>query len=211
MLLLSDHARTAEEVLPALRLLPYDVHVRRAEAGAETSGVVIVDARKDLHAARALCQELRDTQALIAVFTDGGLVTVDPGWGVDDILLDTSPPAEVAARLRWAGRRRPPGTTPEPCGLSFDDTARTVRMDGRAVTLTFAEYQILSRLAARPGQVYTHRQLLAAYGSHHPDSVRSVYTHVRRLRAKLGPALIHTTHGIGYRLDPEQQGVTRSA
>ncbi|MBO2451178.1 winged helix-turn-helix domain-containing protein [Actinomadura barringtoniae] len=209
VLLLTDHGRTPQEVLPALGELPHAVRVLPASAAwtDPTCDVVLVDARKDLQRARSVCHSLKGGPPLLAVFTDGGLITLDSGWGVDDILLDSSPAAEVAVRLQMAGTRRPllqrPAVRRMPSGLSFDDSARTVRLNDRAIPLTHAEYQILTRLAARPGQILTYRQLLESYNSRRPQSTRTIHTHVRRLRAKLGPdhaALIHTSHGLGYRL-----------
>lgn len=208
--LLTDHGHRPEDVLPALGRVPCEVHMAPAKAGEVNAShdVVLVDARTDLQDARSLCQSLQGLRPLLAVFTDGGLITLDAGWGVDDILLENSPAAEVAARLRMAGTRpeRVARKTPRgaPTWLSFDKSTMTVQLEDRdAIHLTYAEFQILTRLAARPGQIFTYRQLLESYGSRHLESTRTIHTHVRRLRAKLGPdhaSLIHTSHGLGYRL-----------
>jgi DNA-binding response OmpR family regulator len=73
---------------------------------------------------------------------------------------------------------------------------------GEAVHLTPTEFDLLTLLAGRPGVVFTREQLLAeVWGWRDGAGQRTVDSHVRGLRRKLGPELVRTVHGIGYALE----------
>lgn len=82
-------------------------------------------------------------------------------------------------------------------------------VDGRPLTLTVRELQLLTELAQNAERVMTREELYASvWGRSYQKSDRSVDVYVGRLRAKLGRALpgrrfIHTHTGIGYRFSPE--------
>ena len=131
--------------------------------------------------------------------------------GVDEALVDTIDPAELAARLaileeRARGRHETTlGVTDD---AAIDLIAHEVRRAGRLVHLRPKEFQLLAMLAAHPGRAYTRRQLLdRVWGHDHDGDPRTVDVHVRWLRSKLEPrpdAPVHlvTVRGVGYRLDP---------
>jgi DNA-binding response OmpR family regulator len=215
LLLLTD-ATASVDVLPALSLLGRDVVLARPDVTAlleaPAADVVLVDARRDLPGARALCRVLRATgmsTPLLAVLTEGGLVAVSASWCVDDVVLDTAGPAEVEARLRLArSRLAETSAATEGSGvrhgeLSIDDTTYAVKLRGRSLDLTFKEFELLKFLAQHPGRVFTRGQLLQeVWGYDYYGGARTVDVHVRRLRAKLGPeheALIGTVRNVGYK------------
>jgi DNA-binding response OmpR family regulator len=82
-------------------------------------------------------------------------------------------------------------------------------VDGRPLSLTMRELQLLVTLARHPQRIMTREELFAAvWGSEPRRDDRSVDVYVSRLRAKLGEALpevqlIHTHNGIGYRFSPD--------
>lgn len=82
-------------------------------------------------------------------------------------------------------------------------------VDGRPLTLTVRELQLLTELARNPERVMTREELYArVWKRNYQKSDRSVDVYVGRLRTKLGDALpggtfIHTHTGIGYRFSPE--------
>ena len=89
------------------------------------------------------------------------------------------------ADLQAPADRRPvraPEPPPAP-GLALDPVTRRVRTGGRDITLTPAEFALLSALAAHAGRVLTRDQLQAAM--RRPSSGRAVDVHVAQLRAKL--------------------------
>jgi len=219
MLLLLTNAMTpSSDVLPALGLLSHAVRVAPLEASALLNApqhdAVLVDSRRDLAAARSLCRLLRTTGVtapVFAVLTEGGLVALTAEWGVDDVLLDSAGPAEVDARLRLATGKAAAAAA-SPAGdpgvvrageLTIDEGTYTCRLRGRALDLTFKEFELLKYLAQHPGRVFTRAQLLQeVWGYDYYGGTRTVDVHVRRLRAKLGAEheqLIGTVRHVGYK------------
>ena len=75
-------------------------------------------------------------------------------------------------------------------------------MDGEEVQLTAKEFALLHGLMQRPGRVMTRERLLdEVWGADITVTTRTIDTHLKRLREKLGPAssLIETVRGVGYR------------
>ena len=102
-----------ETVLPSLALLAHNVRSAPTEVSslleASSADIAIVDARTDLAAARGLCRLLGTTGTsvpVVAVVNEGGLVAVNMDWGLDEILLPSTGPAEIDARLRLLVGRR---------------------------------------------------------------------------------------------------------
>ena len=217
LLVLTNALEPAAEVVPALGLLLHGVRVAPAEASAlldaPAADAVLVDARADLAHARSLCRVLATTgldAPLIAVVTEGGLTAISAEWGVDDVILVSAGPAEVEARLRLAiGRRAGDDGAPEEIragDVSIDEATYSARLRGRALDLTFKEFELLKFLAQHPGRVFTREQLLhEVWGYDYFGGTRTIDVHVRRLRAKLGAeyeALIGTVRNVGYRFVP---------
>jgi len=98
--------------------------------------------------------------------------------------------------------------------LAIEPESAQVLLDGRQLSLTATEYRLLIALARHPGRVFSRRQLLAsAWGQPGHGPHRTVDTHVRRLRAKLGPhqTLVETVRGLGYRLRREPEAASPHA
>jgi DNA-binding response OmpR family regulator len=216
LLLLTNSLQSSAQILPALALLPHEVRVLPAQPAvlinAPGCDAVIVDGRADLASVRSLCQLLRTTGTgapVVLVVTEGGLAAVTAHWGVDEVLLTTSGPAEVEARLRLAvGRLTLVGTADaaeviRSGDVEIDEASYSARVNGRGLDLTFKEFELLKYLAQHPGRVFTRQQLLQeVWGYDYFGGTRTVDVHVRRLRAKLGPeheALIGTVRNVGYR------------
>ncbi|GFG72382.1 winged helix-turn-helix transcriptional regulator [Mycolicibacter senuensis] len=205
-----------EVVLPSLSLLAHSVRTAPPEVSAlleaGSAEVVIVDARTDLAGARGLCRLLSTTAGsvpVIAVVTEGGLVAVNAEWGIDEILLPGTGPAEVDARLRLLTGRRAAPAADQASGqtklgeLVIDEGTYTARLRGRPLDLTYKEFELLKYLAQHVGRVFTRAQLLQeVWGYDFFGGTRTVDVHVRRLRAKLGPeyeSLIGTVRNVGYK------------
>jgi DNA-binding response OmpR family regulator len=215
LLLLTNAMQPSAEVLPALGLLGHAVRVAPLEISAllDTAPVdaVLVDARRDLIAARSLTRLMATTgisSPVFAVLTEGGLAGLSAEWAVSDVLLDTAGPAEVDARLRLAVGKVAAEAPAEPGvvrtgDLTIDEGTYTCRLRGKALELTFKEFELLKYLAQHPGRVFTRAQLLQeVWGYDYYGGTRTVDVHVRRLRAKLGPeheALIGTVRHVGYK------------
>jgi DNA-binding response OmpR family regulator len=86
--------------------------------------------------------------------------------------------------------------------IEVDATSRRVRRAGEEVHLTPTEFDLLSCLAAHPGAVASREQLLQqVWGYRDGSGARTVDSHIRSLRRKLGSELVRTVHGVGYALD----------
>ena len=220
-ILLLTEARSSADVLPALALLGHDVHLAPAEPSglldAPPADWVLVDARRDLSGARGLCRVLRAaglSVPLLGIFSEGGLIALSAEWCIDDAVLDTAGPAEVEARLRFAGSRLAAAAHTAATGgvdaggirhgeLDIDETTYAVKLRGHTLDLTFKEFELLKFLAQHPGRVFTRAQLLQeVWGYDYYGGARTVDVHVRRLRAKLGPeheVIIGTVRNVGYK------------
>ena len=124
----------------------------------------------------------------------------------DDFLVLPADPEELQARLTHLFWRTGRGLRPElieygPLVLNLETYQAAV--SGRALDLTYMEYELLRFLAARPGKVFTRETLLSrVWGYEYYGGARTVDVHVRRLRAKLGEEhahLIQTVRSVGYR------------
>ena len=221
LLLLTNALSPSAEVLPALGLLTHAVRVLPAEPAAlvdaPPADAVLVDARRELVAARSLARLLRTTGVscpLFLVLTEGGLAAVAADWGADDVLLDTAGPAEVEARLRLAAGRAALAEAGDDApdeiragDVVIDESTYTAKVRGRSLDLTYKEFELLKHLAQHPGRVFSRAQLLKeVWGYDYFGGTRTVDVHVRRLRAKLGAEheqLIGTVRNVGYRFVPQ--------
>jgi len=129
--------------------------------------------------------------------------------GADDYVVKPFSPRELVLRVQ-AILKRDEGPAAEEeriihDPLIIDVGAHTVRLKGREIVLTATEFKLLYRLAKRPGRAFSRDQLLSEVWGYGGDvETRTVDTHMKRLRAKLGPAgeWIETVRGVGYRFRP---------
>ena len=126
--------------------------------------------------------------------------------GADDYVTKPFSPRELALRVRALLRRRG-DTSGEPARLEHDALSLDLERHrcfvvGEEVALTAKEFQLLSTLMQRPGRVLTRERLLdEIWGSDVTVTARTIDTHLKRLREKLGAGghLIETVRGVGYR------------
>ncbi|MFV0421295.1 response regulator [Oleidesulfovibrio sp.] len=130
--------------------------------------------------------------------------------GADDYVVKPFSPRELVLRIKAVLKRGAPASAPEPeertrwqvKGLSLDLEAHRVEIDGEETQLTATEFKLLSELVRNRGRVRTRDQLLnTVWGYEFEGYARTVDTHVRRLRQKIGDyaAYVETIRGVGYR------------
>ncbi len=126
--------------------------------------------------------------------------------GADDYVTKPYSPRELVLRVRKLLKRT---KSAEDSGdrlqiglLQIDIPHHAAHVDGKSVTLTATEFNLLAVLAKRRGRVQTRERLLQdVWGYETAIDTRTVDTHMRRLREKIGPAAdyLETIRGVGYR------------
>ena len=140
-------------------------------------------------------------------------VLVGLGVGADDYLVKPFRMRELVARVSALLRRvdraaaLARGEVLQVGDLRVDVPARRVWRGETEVHLTPTELDLLVCLAAAPGAVVTRERLLAeVWGWDGATGTRTVDSHVKGLRAKVGPGVVRTAHGVGYALETEPAG-----
>jgi len=198
----------------ALELLTHTIHQvsggDQALAQLPGADAVIIDARGDLGAARVTTRLIvgagAATPSLLLLGLEG-LSVLSSDWGVDDFIVADAQPGEWAARLQRLLEADEHATVTGG-SIVVDEAAFTAAINGRALDLTYTEFELLKYLVHHPGRVLTREDLLkGVWGYDYYGGTRTVDVHIRRLRAKLGPeydSYIGTVRNVGYRFNPQQ-------
>lgn len=162
----------------------------------------------------SVCRTIRAKAPTPIIFISSRAEELDRVLGLemggDDYLTKPFSPRELVARvaavLRRAAPRKPDESREETLRhgpLELDPVRHRATCDGKELVLTVTEFGLLQVLLGQPGRVFERAQLgSGTYGADHYVSDRTVDSHMRRLRSKLGEhaALVETVYGVGYRL-----------
>ena len=212
VVLLSDRSPT--EVLPAIPPMFLEIKAEPLSVAAAPDAlalepdVLLVDAAENPAQGHAVLRALTERRpgVPVVVVLDRRDVDRFPWEQVaDEVVYPGAPEAEI--RLRFAMARRRSGATHQATirlgPLALDTATFRVSLEGAPLDLTFKEFELLRFLAEHRGRVFTRPALMReVWGYDFYGGTRTVDVHVRRLRAKLGPAhesLIETVRGVGYR------------
>ena len=226
VVVIEDEAPIADAVAARLRSEGFTVEV----AGDGPSGVELVErVRPDLVVLDLMlpgfdglevCRRIqKDRPVPVLMLTARDSETdllVGLAVGADDYLTKPFSPRELVARIRTILRRTERAGAAGGGGggaggdmavlrvgeVEADPATRRVTTAGEPVHLTPTEFDLLTVLGRRPGVVFTREQLLAeVWGYRDGSGARTVDSHIRSLRQKLGPELIRTVHGVGYAVE----------
>lgn len=179
--------------------------------------LVVLDVMLPGYDGHEVCRRIQaESPAPVLMLTaraDEADVLVGLGVGADDYLTKPFRMRELVARVGALLRRveragEIVGRRPLEVGdLRVDGAARRVWAAGAEVRLTRTEFDLVHCLASTPGEVVTRERLLAeVWDWPGASGTRTVDSHVKGLRAKIGPDRIRTVHGIGYALETGSAG-----
>ena len=167
---------------------------------------VMLPGRDGIEVLRAL-RERGDWAPVLLLTARGGVRDRIRGLdtGADDYLAKPFDFGELLARVRALVRRAPAARPAllEAGALSVDPAAHEVRLAGEPVALTAREFAVLEYLVRRAGETVSRAALLEhVWDENFIGSTNVVDQYVGALRRKLGPAVIHTVRGVGFKLEP---------
>ncbi|MCX6457623.1 MAG: MtrAB system response regulator MtrA [Actinobacteria bacterium] len=160
-----------------------------------------------------VCKRIRSESGvpIVMLTARGDTLDVVKGLesGADDYIVKPFKPKELVARIK--ARLRKEDVKAELltlADLTIDVVGHSVKRNGKDISLTPLEFDLLLALARKPWQVYTREQLLTdVWHYRNPADTRLVNVHVQRLRAKVehdpeNPEIVMTVRGVGYKAGP---------
>ncbi|KJB88245.1 transcriptional regulator [Paenibacillus sp. E194] len=192
-------AANGEEALEILSAMPIDL--------------IVADVMMPILDGFTLCLNIRQSSNVPIVFLTARGEEWDRVYGLkigaDDYIVKPFSPSELIARidavLRRVNRESAADKTVQLYGqIEINERGRTVKVCGESLALTLKEFELLLFLCRHRGQALSREQLLEhVWGIDYEGSVRTVDTHIKTLRIKLGNMgeFIQTMWGIGYKLE----------
>jgi len=219
ILIADDEARMRKLVADFLKKENY--HVIEAGDGkqaleifsSQNIGLVILDVMMPLLDGWTVCREIRKNSNIPIIMLTARAEETDElfgfNLGADEYVAKPFSPlilvARVQALLKRAGKQD--GTVRNIKGLEIDKNRRIVRVDSERVELSPKEYELLLYFIENQNLAVSREQILnAVWNYDYYGDARTVDTHVKRLRYKLGAKgdLIQTVRGLGYRFEVEK-------
>ena len=158
-----------------------------------------------------VCRKIRETSNVPVIMLTARSQEFDEltGYesGADDYVTKPFSPMVLVKRVEALLRRAKPSSAggKQFDELVFNDDAHEVKVNGKEIELTLKEYNILKKFLEAPGRVFSREQLLdSIWGYDYSGDIRTVDSHVARLRTKLGTwgtEHLKTVYGIGYKVE----------
>lgn len=215
VLIVDDEMRMRRVIADYLKIKNYrtveaaDGEEALAVFQAEHPDLVLLDVMMPRKNGWEVCAEIRKTHKtpIIMLTARGEEEDELKGFalGADEYIAKPFSLKILAARIE-AIQRRHSGTdhAAVTAGLNVDKLAREVKVDGVSVPLTFTEFELLDYLMTNRGLALSRDRILNSVWKYDYDGdARTVDTHVKKLRSKLGKAgeCIKTVRGIGYKFE----------
>jgi DNA-binding response OmpR family regulator len=176
--------------------------------------LVILDIMMPYEDGFSICGKIRESSHVPIIF----LSAKGEEWdkvralqlGGDDYIVKPFSPGELVARIHAVLRRTSPIKNDEETmslgKITIDKKGRRVSVEGESVPLTLKEYELLLFLVQHQGQALSREQLLEhVWGMDYNGSLRTVDTHIKTLRMKLGTGdYIQTIWGVGYKFEVQE-------
>ncbi len=217
VLVVEDDLTIAESVAARLRAEGFEVELAHDGPSAVTRArdvrpdLVVLDVMLPGFDGLEVCRRIQAEQAVpVLMLTARGDETdllVGLAVGADDYLTKPFSIRELAARVHALLRRVERAASAAAsritvADLEIDLAERRVVRGGAEAHLTPTEFELLVHLAERPRAVQSRERLLSeVWGWADGTGTRTVDSHIKALRRKLGTDLIRTVHGIGYALE----------
>jgi DNA-binding response OmpR family regulator len=219
VLVVEDERTIADSVAARLRAEGFTVQIAADGPGAvqaarqDRPDLVVLDVMLPGFDGLEVCRRIQAERPvpvlMLTARDDETDLLVGLAVGADDYLTKPFSLRELAARVHALLRRfdraaaaRENAPTLRLGDLEINQAERRVRRSGVEAHLTPTEFDLLVHLAGRPRRVLPREQLLAdVWGWADGCGTRTVDSHVKALRRKLGGDLIRTVHGVGYALE----------
>ena len=179
----------------------------------ERIDLVILDVMMPEPDGLTVCREIRKKSSVPIIMLTARSEELDQLFafelGADEYVTKPFSPKILTARVNALFRRLESEKTEEPSssGLSLDSDSRLVSLDATPLELSPKEYDLLAFLFENRGKALSRQQILnQVWNFDYYGDLRTVDTHINRLRSKLGDSasLVQTIRGYGYRFEVEK-------
>jgi DNA-binding response OmpR family regulator len=218
LLVVEDDPTIAEPLHTGLEREGFEVELvttGAAALAAELPDLVLLDLGLPDLDGTAVCRELRSRSDVPIIVVTARRDEIDRvallELGADDYIVKPFGFRELTARVRAVLRRARGASEPAAadgiirCGpLRIDRRRHRASLDGRDVSLTPKEYDLLVYLATEPGTVFTRDQIIHdVWDENWWGSTKTLDVHIASLRRKIGAGMIETIRGVGFTIpDP---------
>ncbi len=214
ILIVDDEMRMRRVIADYLKIKNYhtveaaDGEEALAVFAAEQPDLVLLDVMMPRKNGWEVCAEIRKTHQTPIIMLTARSEEEDElqgfALGADEYIAKPFSLKILSARIEAVLRRHGGDGAAVTAGLKVDKLAREVAVDGVSVPLTFTEFELLDYLMTNRGLALSRDRILNSVWKYDYDGdARTVDTHIKKLRSKLGPAgeCIKTVRGIGYKFE----------